>query len=237
MSHITAWSHSKLVVYEKCHLWAYYAYVLRIPEPERPLPEGKKEHANDRGTRIHGLAEAYVGSEQRMEIPAELEKFTPEFEQLRELNKQGKVSMEGEWAMSREWKPVAWNSPDAWVRMKLDALVQMSPTKAVVIDYKTGKLFGNEVKHAEQAQLYQLATFMRFPDLKEVITEFWYTDVNELKPMKYTRAQGSRFMPTFEKRGDAIVNERNWDANPNIFSCKWCPYGPKGTGHCKSGVQ
>jgi CRISPR/Cas system-associated exonuclease Cas4 (RecB family) len=237
MSHIKGWSHSRLVTFEKCKLWAYYAYVLKVPEPERELRPGQTEHANERGTRIHEAAELFVKNEQRMELLPELSKFKAEFERLRELFKKGKVSLEGEWTFDRDWQPVAWRDTKAWARMKLDALVRISDTEAVVIDYKSGRLFGNEIKHAEQAQLYQAGAFMRYPDIKKVITEFWYTDINELKTTKYTRAQGMRFIPMFERRGDAVINERDWKANPNIFSCKWCPYGPKGTKHCKEGVQ
>jgi len=54
--------------------------------------------------------------------------------------------------------------------------------------------------------------------------------------MRYTRAQGLRFFNNFNMRGLAITSAEDFPANPNIFSCKWCPYGPRGTGHCDKGV-
>jgi len=53
-------SFSRLTDFEKCKHLAKLKYVDRIPEPARPLPAGKTEHANDRGTRIHEAAEHYV---------------------------------------------------------------------------------------------------------------------------------------------------------------------------------
>ena len=44
---IKAWSYSRLVDFEKCKLSAKLKYLDRIPEPARPLPPGKSEHAND----------------------------------------------------------------------------------------------------------------------------------------------------------------------------------------------
>jgi hypothetical protein len=42
-------SFSRLQNFEKCKYLAKLMYIDRIPEPERPLPPGKTEHANDRG--------------------------------------------------------------------------------------------------------------------------------------------------------------------------------------------
>lgn len=231
---IPAWSYSRLTVFEQCRLRAKLAYIDRIPEPTRPLPPGKSEHASDRGTRIHTAAERFVQG--GVELIPELKTFEPEFIRLRELYRQGKVSLEGEWALDKNWIPTAWRSNDAWARIKLDAMVRLSETEGVVIDYKTGKRFGNEIKHAEQCQLYQLAAFMRYPELQVIDVELWYTDQNELNHMRYTREQGLRFYSGFDRRATALTTAEVFPPSPSVFSCKWCPYGPTGTGHCTKGV-
>lgn len=233
---IRTWSYSRLSVFEQCKLRAKLQYIDKIPEPERPLPPGKTEHANDRGSRVHEAGELFVKSDNRIELAPELKHFEAEFERLRDLYKQGKVSLEGEWAHDSQWMPIGWNDPKAWIRLKLDCMVRISPKHAAVIDYKTGKLRGNEIKHAEQGQLYQLATFLRFPDLEKIDVEFWYTDLNDLTRVSYTRAQGMRFLENFTNRGKSMTECLDFQPNPNIFSCKWCPYGPKKTGHCTVGV-
>lgn len=231
---ISAWSHSRLAVFEQCKFRAKLQFVDRIPEPARPLPPGKFEHANDRGTRVHEAGELFVRG--GVELIPELEAFRPEFTRLRELFKEGKVGLEGEWGYDQNWSPISWKDSNIWARIKLDAFVRLSKTHGVVIDYKTGKKFGNEVKHAEQCQLYQLAAFLRYPDLEVIDVELWYTDQNELTHMQYTRSQGLRFLKNFGARGLALTTETDFPANPNIFSCQWCPFGPEGTGHCVRGV-
>jgi RecB family exonuclease len=234
MSNIPTWSYSRLSIYEQCPFRAKLAYIDRIPEPPRPLPPGKTEHANDRGTRIHEAAELYVQG--GVELVPELAKFKEEFVKLRQMYSEGKVALEGEWGYTTDWAPTSWTSADVWLRVKLDALVHLSDTHAVVIDYKTGRKFGNEIKHAEQCQLYQLATFMRYPELQNIEVELWYLDQDDITRMSYTRDQGLRFHSGFNIRGCSITQSEEFPAKPNMFNCKWCPYGPKGTGHCNQGV-
>ena len=231
---IKAWSFSRLAIFEQCKLRTKLAYIDRIPEPERPLPPGKTEHANDRGSRIHDAAELFVRG--GVELLPELRSFRAEFLRLRDLFAEGKVGLEGEWAIDHDWVPTQWNSSNCWGRIKLDAFVQLNKKHGVVIDYKTGKRYGNEIKHAEQCQLYQLAAFMRYPDLEVIDVELWYTDQDEIAHMRYTREQGLRFFNKFNNQANLMTTMTEFPANPNIFSCKWCPYGPRGTGHCTKGV-
>ena len=234
---IKAASHSRLVVFETCKFQAKLKYIDKIPEPERPLPPGKTEHANDRGTRIHTGAELFVKG--GVELIDELKDFEPEFQRLKTLFAQGKVSLEGEWAFDKDWEPVAWMSSDAKWRIKLDACAFLTKAHAAVIDYKSGKRWGNEVKHGEQMQLYVLAAFLKYPHLEKVTVELWYTDLNELIPMTYTQAQSLRFLKGFENRAQAMFDEEVFKPNPTTFTCRYCAYKPKekgGTGDCGVGV-
>lgn len=272
---IRQWSASKHETFSKCKLRAQLQYGLKIPEPERPLPPGKTEHANDRGTRIHTAAELYVQGKGPMIL--EMTKFYAEFQSLRALYAAGMVSLEGEWAMSKNWDPVAWNGQwdeidnpglkgipkvsklqykdvedgqivqmgkkffvwvPAWLRLKLDAIVFLSEHEAIVIDYKSGKRYGNEIKHAEQTQLYQLVSLLRYPKLEIIHTELWYLDVDELASSTFTRQQGIRFLPSFTKKGKAITECTDFPPSPSVFGCQkaYCPYGSWGTGHCAVGV-
>lgn len=235
---LKSWSHSRLTTFGSCKFRAKLAYLDRIPEPERPLPPGKTEHANDRGTRLHEAAEAYVRG--GVELVPELAKhFTPEFERARDLFKAGKLSLEGEWAFTREWEPVAWMSSDTWCRIKADMVCTMTDDFAVVVDYKSGKKYGNELKHSEQMRLYAIAVLLRNTEIQKVRTELWYLDQDDLTSMVYTRDQGLRFLANFERRGEELTACEEFKPNPNAFSCKWCPYKPEhlgGTGHCTVGV-
>lgn len=234
---IKAWSHSRIVVFEACKRHTELAVVERVPEPPRPLPPGKTEHANDRGTRIHLGAEKYVLG--GVELIHELRWFEAEFDRLRELCASGQVSLEGEWAFTRDWEATAWMSSDVWCRIKLDAMVFLSEEEAVVIDYKSGKRWGNEIKHHEQIILYQMGAFLKYPKLREITVELWYTDLDEIHTMKFRRDQGLKFLTNWERRGTEYTTCEEFPPNPSKFTCRWCPYKPThlgGTGHCNVGV-
>ena len=229
---INSWSHSKLTDFDKCKRMFWLKHDQRIPEPERPLPPGKTEHANERGTRVHDNCEGYVRGEHDALAPEAEKHFGIQLDLMRALYADGLVSLEGEWGMDSDWETTAWKG--AWLRLKLDAMVMVDKTHAIVIDYKTGRKFSNEVKHAEQLQLYQLVTFLRYPFLEKVTAELWYLDQNEVTSFTYTRAQGLRFKDGFNRRGIAALSQIAYPPNPNIHSCKWCPY--KNTEHCTVGV-
>lgn len=231
---VTSWSHSKLTDFEKCKFLAWLKHDQRIPEPERPLPPGKTEHANDRGSRIHDSCEMYVSGRADELTPEAALHFGPEIDLLRVLYEMGHVSLEGEWGMNREWEVADWKT--AWLRLKLDAAVFLDD-EAVVIDYKTGRKFGNEVKHAEQLQLYALVTALRYPRLKRITAELWYLDQNETTRMVFTREQALRFKSGFHRRGEALTTCSDWKPNPSKFVCKWCQYGPWNGGQCQVGVR
>lgn len=231
----TSWSFSKLGDFQKCKKYFWLKHEEKIPEPERPLPKGKSEHANDRGSRIHDNLEGYVRGDHD-DLCAEADKhFGTEIDFLRVLHEEGKVELEGEWGMSEAWEISPWTG--AWLRLKLDALVHVGDDEAIVIDYKSGRKNGNEVKHAQQLQLYALVTFLRYPHLEVVDAQLWYVDVNEVTSQTFTRAQGLRFKSGFDKNGRILINTKTWPANPNRFSCQWCQYGPEHTGHCSEGVR
>lgn len=234
---IKAWSHSRLGVFETCKKRAKLQYIDRIPEPDRgPPPKG--EWANDRGNRVHDAAEDYIKSN-RDDIIIELTNFAPELRRVREMYTQGKVEGEQMWYFDSAWGVVSGDVyEDIWLRIKLDLLVNITNTEAVVIDYKTGRRSGNEIKHAEQCQLYQVGAFLRYPKLEKVTTELWYTDQDEIATMTFTRKQGERFLSGFNIRGLEITTATDFPSNPNAYSCKWCPYSPSRSdkGHCPEGV-
>jgi hypothetical protein len=119
--------------------------------------------------------------------------------------------------------------------MKLDALVfNEDRTHARVIDYKTGRRKFNEVKHTEQGQVYQLATFLRFPEIEHIQVEFWYTDLGETDTKQYSRQQGVSYFEKYNNRFLAVTTATEFPPNPNTFSCRWCPYLDN---ECKYGVK
>ena len=233
---INSASFSKLGDFEKCKFLAYLKHDARIPEPERPLPPGKTEHANDRGTRYHTNCEEYVLGYDVELLPDIDAAFGPELDLMRVLHAEGLVSLEGQWGYDLDWSVNPdWNK--ARIRVKLDAIVFHSDEYATVIDYKTGRKFGNEIKHNEQVRFYILSSFQRFPKLQKVTGALWYLDQKEVTEMTMTRQQGLAFRQNFDRRIKDLTTATEFPPNPNKHSCKWCQYGPWNGGQCQKGVR
>ena len=116
-------------------------------------------------------------------------------------------------------------APDVWGRIKLDAFVHETETSARVIDYKTGKAFGNEIAHSQQALVYAIGSFFRYPDLQIAKTEIWYLDHGTMLEQVYTRDEAMVFMPKLHDRAIAMTTATKFPPNPSSYNCKWCSYG------------
>jgi hypothetical protein len=224
---VPTWSYSALKTFEECAYRTYIQRVKKIPEPPSP--------AADRGTAIHKLAEDFVKGEIG-ELPQELSKFADNFHELRALFAEAKVELEGEWGFSLDWEPVGWMVPQTWARIKLDAMVHQDETSARVIDYKTGKKFGNEIPHGQQCLLYAIAAFFRYPQLQFVRTELWYLDKGESTLRNFTRDEAMQFAPGFHRRGVVMTTTTDFPPTPSKDSCRWCPYGKGEHPECTWGV-
>lgn len=220
---IKSWSYTRLTDFEKCAFYAKLKYHDRIPDP-RPAP------AAERGTAIHQMAEDYVKGKLD-ELPNELRHFENEFNTLLRSDK---IDLEQEWGFDHDWQPTSWAK--AWGRVKADCVAHISPTEAVVVDYKTGKKFGNEVKHGEQLMLYALSTFIMYPELEKVTAELWYLDINDMSDLIIPKKVAmKRYLRMFDERARRMTTATEFKPNPNIYSCRYCPYGE--TGDCTAHVS
>lgn len=110
-------------------------------------------------------------------------------------------------------------------------------TERFLPTHNTGKRFGNELKHAQQLQLYALCTLLRYPQVEKTTNELWYIDQNELADFEMRRSQLSRYLKVFDKRARKMTECTDFTPNPNAHSCKWCPYAPHKQGNCPHGVN
>lgn len=235
---ISAWSFSRLVEdYESCAYKAYLLYVEKRPKPERD--DEKSQIALQRGKTVHKGAEDYVQGITADVIP-ELERRAQKLNEYRALFEQGKVEVEQDWAYDIDWSPTGWYDSNTWARIKLDTFVKLGTT-GIVDDWKTGKKFGNEVKHVQQGQLYGIGAFMRYPELEKIKVRFTYVDHPESTDTEreYTRAVLMRMLPSWNSRALAMTTATSFPAKPSQISCRFCPFSPNngGDGSCPSGVE
>jgi CRISPR/Cas system-associated exonuclease Cas4 (RecB family) len=225
---VPTWSYSALKVFEECPYRTYISRVKKVREPSGPAAE--------RGTEIHQQAEDFV-SGKLGELPDTLKKFEDEFHELRTLFNDAKVELEGEWGFDLDWNPVGWVEQATWARIKLDALVHEDETSARVIDYKTGKKWGNEITHSQQCLLYAIGTFFRYPHLQFVKTELWYLDKSETTIKTFTREQAMNFAPGFYNRAIAMTTCTDFAPTPSKSACKWCSFRKGDEPECTWGVE
>lgn len=229
----TSWSFSRLADFTRCKLAFKIKHIDRVPEPERPLPKGKTEHGNDRGTRVHDNIEGFIRGEHDDLCPEAEKHYGAFIDLLRAMYADKMVELEGEWAFDKEWNQADWKA--GWLRLKLDVLIHLSATQAYVIDWKTGRHFGNEVTHGNQLNLYAMCTFLRYPQLEEIWVADYYIDHGRETERHFTRAQALKYMRTFDKQGNAITDCVSFPPNANRWSCQYCPW--MDTGHCTVGVK
>jgi len=224
---VSTWSFSALQVFEQC---PHRTYLKRIANVEEPQHE-----AAARGTKIHDIAEKWVDGTLEGELPKELGKLPASFEALREAYLEGRVELEGDWGYDIMWQPCGWTDDAVWARVKCDAVEHEDETSIRVIDYKTGKKFGNELKHNQQLMLYAVATFLRFPECQFVNAELWYLDEGKTTSKQYTREMAERFQKSWHERALRMTTCKDFRPNPSKINCRWCSY--RQSGHCDWAVD
>lgn len=222
---ITSWSISRSQTYEQC---AYRAKLQWLDK----IPDNQPKTAADRGSQIHQEAEDYVIG--KGEFTSSLRHFKTDFASLRSHADKGRVICEEEWGFDRDWRVSGWR--EAWLRLKCDFVCFLDSKYAVIGDYKTGKRFGNEVKHAIQLQLYALCALIRYPEIEHVTCELWYLDQDELASFNMKRSQMNKYLKLFDAKGRKLTEDTVFKPNPNVESCKYCPYHPSKQGDCEFGT-
>ena len=135
------WSYSRWNLFDKCKT-AFNMYVHR---KDFNLPPFKTNPAMERGNAIHAKAEQYVKGNIKG-VPKELSCFKAEFNNL----KKHKAVAEQDWWFDNKWNQIEyqdWNN--VWLIAKSDAHLTLDDT-AIVIDYKTGKVYDTHEQQAEQ---------------------------------------------------------------------------------------
>ena len=227
---IKVWAYSVLMDFERCPM------AVKLAKIDKIRVDNSDNKALVRGNEIHQIAEDHTtGKTASDEVPPELKKFENDFIHLREEFAKGNVSVEENWGVLPDWMPCEWSDKNLWGRVKLDAFLRESETSARCIDHKTGRKFGNEMKHSLQGMFYTLAAFYRFPELQFIQTEFWYLDKGEKLIKEYTRAEIEVLKERLTKRAIALTSCTDFPARPSKASCKWCDF--KKSGDCQFAEQ
>lgn len=238
VNRITAWSYSRYSKYTECPAAAKYKFIDKREEPGSA--------AMDRGDAIHKLAEAYVSGKlpkhsdsmipfdkqfkaleksKFKKLPAELEKFTGEFAEL----KASKPLVEEMWCFKSDWAETVWNDWNGiWCRIKTDAVCTDGDT-AYVIDHKTGK---NRGGYTEQMSLYGLGAFLKFPHIKKVVAQLWFLDSGDVVPAEFEAKDLKPLQKDWEKKVKPMLNDTMFAPRPGN-ACRFCHFKKANGGPCK----
>ena len=226
---ITAWSYSRWKDYAQCPRKAQYKHVLKLKEPSNK--------AMERGSSIHKEAELYLQGVEGSRNVFELPLFGPKGDEdrpiyakkLDALKKQGAVAEE-KWTFTETWGTTGWFDRDAWCRMGIDAYALKNRNREMlIVDYKTGKV---RDENRKQLGIYALGAFTQRPELKRVVTEFWYVDANEQVRETFDVTEKEDILDAWMRRITPMLNDTIFAARPGPL-CKWCHFRKANGGPCE----
>ena len=214
---ITAWSFSRYNCWRQCPQQFKYKYIDKLKEPtSEPML---------RGSRIHKEGEKYLDGSLLI-APKSYGKFMPLLEDLKELGATGERQL----AFTDTWGKTSWFAKNTWVRCIIDAeYIDIADRHAEIIDFKTGKKWGDNV---EQVELFTLAAFKEHKFLETATARLWYLDSGDESLFEYTRDDMDDIENDWYERVDPMMNDTEFLPRPND-KCKWCHFRRDNGGPCQ----
>ena len=207
------WTISRYHLFTQCP----FRYYLRHIEKH---DEGPKSEALDRGIRTHDKLEKFFLG--KGPLPRVAKEFAEEYLNLRVAG----VVPEQLWTFTKSWKPT---KQRGWLVMKTD-LYKRSKNEALVVDFKTGKIYD---KNIEQMEVYAAGSFAKWPALQHVRVELHYLDKKHIKEGEFTRKQGVELRAKWTELGNNLLATTEFPPRPSPL-CGWCPYAGK---QCRFAMQ
>jgi RecB family exonuclease len=227
---LKSWSFSSLREFERCNFTAYH----RAMKSPKLVEEGK-----NRGTLIHEACEAYIKGQIGV-LPKPLSKVERQMDEYREAYEAGTAWVEEPWAFDVAWNPVDWNAPDVWLRVQIDLrrIGAGGDNTLHIVDFKSGKSWGNELQHIQQLQLYAVTSFVKFPEVHTITATDLYIDEGKELTKIYARDEKyEKLLMKWIDRSEAMLTCTDPKPRPARHTCRFCPWGiSNGSGACDYAV-
>jgi hypothetical protein len=131
-------------------------------------------------------------------------------------------------AVDRSWKPLPFDSPDAWIIGILD-LWLVRGTRADGWDWKSGKIYDDHVK---QKEFYTCLLADACPEVEEFTFTNVYIDLGKNIPHKFTRQEVLETLrPRWQSRIELMERDTECAPTPS-YACRWCPVSKAKGGPC-----
>ena len=206
------WSYSQLNAFENCpKKWAAETFYKSVKRKE-----GEQQNY---GKEVHDHFDKFAAKD--MPLPLDLQHHGCNIEGLRKTIPGGKVVTEQRIAINRAFEPTGFFDDDVWCRGVIDFMLY-TPEKALIVDWKTGKVRPD----FDQLDLMAALTQCLVPTLKRIVGAFYWTKEKNLTtktyPLSAHREIWQSFLPRvneFQRR----VAEQDFPARPNFLCRKHCP--------------
>lgn len=218
MSYTKPISYSGLSTFKKCRRLWESQYILNEPKA--------KSKAADRGTLFHDLLEKFFrGTSPYPHSVPELARWRRFMEHLTTFN----PVPEHELAVTVEWIPTDFESPDAYYRGKADLFHEDNDGETrCIYDWKSGRVYPDHV--------HQGRTYMALDAEKEYSryqVKFVYLDHPlEVKVFNFTAEDRKQEIARLREDIEIVRSATTFDPSPSVDACKWCHLSWRKGGKC-----
>lgn len=134
-----------------------------------------------------------------------------------------KGTLEENFAFDLDGNLVNYRSRNAFFRGSAD-LYGVHGKQGFIIDYKSGKDKSNvEDFGTDQAKMYALYLFLKFPDIDSVKSTFFFIEHNTKKTYEYTKDKVSEYMQYFKDKTLIIENDKTYRKQESAL-CEYCDF-------------
>jgi CRISPR/Cas system-associated exonuclease Cas4 (RecB family) len=224
MSNI-ALSYSRLNTFDTCPRKFYLQFI------EKGFPDDSDNQHFIYGKNIHKQLEDYALYKERAKTcetatPPELNKTAARGKGMvdKVFDSYSEVFIEQQLCIDKEWNTIDWfNTTRSFYRVIYDlAALNRDSGKALLIDWKTGKVRDYDNNKHGQLRLSACILFSIAPEIEDITTSYVFLDHKHSIPVKFGRSELPQMQDDFIKAFEVVNEEENFDPKRNKY-CMFCP--------------
>lgn len=206
---IVAHSHSAMNTFETCPK-KYFEEKIRKSVP------WEESEASRYGKEVHKAFELYVRDGK--ELPFGMQHYSKWLDKFKDAP--GQKLVEQKMAINRTFESTGYFDSDVWFRGQADLIILNGP-KAIVVDYKTGKIKNDFA----QLELMAATAFCLDKGIEDITAIFFWTKDKKITRENYDRQKAMSIWTAFmnkAKRLEEAVRTTDFPAKPNGLCKRYC---------------